>query len=548
MKFFLFVNTIRYLKFIQIFHRIKAFFWKPSLKSNAIHFSVSKRRLINVQFLKKNDTLIPPHTFSFFGREYSLLDIGWNNPNEEMLWRYNQHYFDGLLQKSPDCDSDWKTELIVNWILGNPPVSTIGWDPYPCSLRIVNWIKYFVTRNWVPSPDIQISLFLQLRWLNSNLEYGILGNHLFVNAKALIIGGLYFGGTEASKWLSRGLQIIDKEIQEQVMDDGAHIELSPMYHGLFIEDVLDLLNFLSLYPDKVDHKFSLRWSKFVPPLIAWLENVVHPDGEISFFNDSSVGVSQTVEDLKTYAIALEVCDRFLNRRNQCLHLMADSGIVRVSWEDSLFLIDSGKIGPDYLPAHAHADSLSFEMSYLGQRVMVNSGTSSYELGSIRQSERGTRAHNTVVVNNTDSSEVWAQFRVARRARIRRLSIKEDLPEEIFITACHDGYCRRFNDIIHTRTWKFSKSKIEIIDKLSGNFKSAYASFHFHPDIDIEKFDEDSVVLRSEVFGSVIVECAGFPICIEPYWYGYSFGRRIKSRCLRVDFMTKNCLVTTINLR
>ncbi|MFB1490650.1 MULTISPECIES: heparinase II/III family protein [unclassified Thiocapsa] len=54
-----------------------------------------------------------------------------------------------------------------------------------------------------------------------------------------------------------------------------------------------------------------------------------------------------------------------------MHLEAGSAVA---------LLDVAPIGPDYLPGHAHADTLSFELSLFGQRVIVNGGTSRYRIG------------------------------------------------------------------------------------------------------------------------------------------------------------------------
>ena len=43
----------------------------------------------------------------------------------------------------------------------------------------------------------------------------------------------------------------------------------------------------------------------------------------------------------------------------------------------MVIFDLAQIGPDYLPSHGHADTLSFELSVYGKRVFVNSGTSMY---------------------------------------------------------------------------------------------------------------------------------------------------------------------------
>ena len=73
------------------------------------------------------------------------------------------------------------------------------------------------------------------------------------------------------------------------------------------------------------------------------------------------------------------------------------------------MLDVGPIGPDYLPGHAHADTLSFELSLHGRRVLVNSGTSVYGIGAERLRQRGTAAHNTLTVDGADSSEVWVRL-------------------------------------------------------------------------------------------------------------------------------------------
>ncbi|MEN9780004.1 MAG: hypothetical protein RL014_1152 [Pseudomonadota bacterium] len=95
-------------------------------------------------------------------------------------------------------------------------------------------------------------------------------------------------------------------------------------------------------------------------------------------------------------------------------ISTDSGYVRLDNGPAVALLDVAPVGPDYLPGHAHADTLSFELSVGAQRVLVNSGTSCYGSSAERLRQRGTAAHNTVVVNGQDSSEVWGGFRVARR--------------------------------------------------------------------------------------------------------------------------------------
>ena len=61
-------------------------------------------------------------------------------------------------------------------------------------------------------------------------------------------------------------------------------ERSPMYHALFVEDLLDLVNLTNI-SDKIEEKTRFRLISLIQKMMTWLKNMVHPDGEISFFND-----------------------------------------------------------------------------------------------------------------------------------------------------------------------------------------------------------------------------------------------------------------------
>ena len=150
-------------------------------------------------------------------------------------------------------------------------------------------------------------------------------------------------------------------------------------------------------------------------MLDWLGGMCHSDGGIGFFNDGAFGVAPELGQLREYADRLGFgAPEF--PRERVVHF-ADSGYVSIIEGPVRAILDVARVGPDYLPGHAHADTLSFELSLFGQRVLVNSGTSCYAPGAQRLSERGTAAHNTVQVNGENSSEVWKAFRVARRGRL-----------------------------------------------------------------------------------------------------------------------------------
>ena len=110
---------------------------------------------------------------------------------------------------------------------------------------------------------------------------------------------------------------------------------------------------------------------------------------------------------------------------------------------------------------------------------MNSGTSLYETGAAREFERSTEAHNSVAVDGESSSEVWASFRVARRAHPFGIEIEEKR-EVIVVRAAHDGYRRLPGDVTHWREWRFRPGGLVVSDRLDGTFERATSYFHLHP--------------------------------------------------------------------
>ena len=190
------------------------------------------------------------------------------------------------------------------------------------------------------------------------------------------------------------------------------------------------------------------------------------------------------------------------------------------------------VGEPHLTGHAHADTLSFELSVLGQRVLVNSGTSLYEPGAERLRQRGTAAHNTVVVDGCDSSEVWASFRVARRARPFGLTL--NAAEGASRIACgHDGYSRLRGRPVHRRAWDVDSKGMAVEDSVSGRHANAEARFHFHPGV-VPRLATDAGSGTVPMPGGILrwhVDTG--EARIEPATWHPEFGESLPSRCLAV---------------
>ncbi|MBB3763507.1 heparinase II/III family protein [Sphingomicrobium lutaoense] len=461
--------------------------------------------------------------FRFVGIDGKLGDDGWHAHHLPLLWRYNLHYLDELTSDNSEQREAELSSLLMRWIREVEPGTEVAWDPYPLSLRIVNIVKLGLRRGGLQR-SVRASLAHQARWLAANLETHLLANHYFTNGKALFFAGSLLEGEESGEWRKRGAQIVAEQVEEQFLDDGGHYERSPMYQAILTEDLLDLVN-LCRHCEHGPLLASLE--AHASRAVEWLIAMCHPDGDISFFNDSALGVAPRPYRIADYANRLAIkFDPLPGSR-----LLRSSGYARLKAGDAVVLADAAPLGPEYQPGHGHADTLSFELSVGPQRVVVNSGISHYECDSERLRQRATAAHSTLVFDDKDSSEVWSAFRVGRRAR--PLIEKFDRDAGVF-KAAHDGYAHLPGKPVHRRSWTLDTGCLAVTDWIDARRgRTARAYFHLHPDLEVEHHCEDGIVLRASRLRVGVK--ADFPLVIEFGSWHPRFGERVGNCALRIDW-------------
>lgn len=527
-------RTVRHLRPVQVYWRPIFKLARPRVPSPAI--TVTQRVLSGIwsPVAERRQSLYGRTAFRVLNTDYDICTGGWDAPELPKLLLYNLHYFDDLNSQTANDRTNWHHDLIARWITENPPAKGSGWEPYPTSLRITNWIKWALSGGRLSS-EARLSLVVQIRWLTRRLEWHILGNHLFVNAKALVFSGLFFEGPEAQNWLAQGLKILAREVPEQILPDGGQFELSPMYHALALEDMLDLANIAHAYDGALTREQKALfndWRARIPEMMNWLETLSHPDGGIAFFNDASFGIAPESSSIFDYARHLKITP---TRATTNLIYLPNSGYARLELGVAVVLADVAPVGPDYLPGHAHADTLSFEMSLYERRVIVNSGTSVYGLSAERHRQRGTLAHSTLCLFNENSSEVWAGFRVGRRARVSGVSVEKGL-ENLKLAAQHDGYFHLDGHPKHRRTWCLESSSLTIHDDIIGaGFQICDIRFHLAPEVYAEVCAEGSILL-SDRKGHQIARIASVQnviLNIEKSTWHPEFGKVVPNLCISI---------------
>lgn len=528
-RFLLYFHTLKYLKLKQIYYRFWYFFYRVRVSREIHSCDVSNiKDNKSAQFILKDKIYFKDNTAFFLNHTADISDKKiWNDLSQTRLWLYNLHYFDALLSQDI-TQKKIAYKLLERWIDENSPLNGIGWEPFPASLRIVNMIKYALSGNPL-SQKITQSLYLQARFLNKKCEYHLLGNHLFENFKALCIAGLFFDTDESKKWFQKGFRGLQNEMKEQVLVDGGHFELSPMYHALFLEGLLDLQTIFSVY------EVQLIWKETIEKMLSWLNAMKRSSQEISYFNDSANGIAATPATLFSYAKKLEY---FIEPKNGAHIHLAQSGYIIARTDRMKIILDVGDIGPDCLPGHGHADVLSFELMVDDIPVFVNLGTSCYGNSARRLFERGTSAHNTLVLNNQPSSEVWGGFRVARRARVNDLSISEN-KNSVTVQAQHNGYRRIKKNLLHKRVLEVSKNKIRVTDFLNHEMNHVSIYFHLHPDCEILSSDEKRAIIKLKNNQCVQFEALGNFQVIESQ-YADTFGVLRDTRSFITDIKSSAC--------
>ncbi len=448
-------------------------------------------------------------TFTFLNVEGHLgRPFDWT-PDMSALWTFHLHYFHYL----PGLNRSLRGDLCREWIQANPVGSDPGWHPYPTSLRVINWCRAAPRE-----PDILESLYRQASYLHRHPETYLLGNHLLENARALVFAGCFFGEQgEAPQWLERGLEIYRDQTPEQILDDGGHFERSPMYHALMLEGYVDVLNLLpEEHPDR-------SWmAETVREMSDFLLSMTHPQSRIGLFNDATRSEACSTDELLAYAgkvvdLQPERCSQF-EKTGYYIH---SSG-------DVYLIIDGGSIGPDHLPAHAHADIFSYELSVGGALFIVDTGVYEYKAGDMRDYVRSTRAHNTVCVDGVNQAECWDSFRVARRFPPRNVSFTQQGGKSRF-EGRFDGYTQLIGDgIEHRRSVEADQNDrcIVVEDTATGEgCHSVESLIHLHPDVQVER-NQDNICLNRA--GHVVhVSASDSIVQFENGWYCPEFGKRIE---------------------
>ena len=426
-------------------------------------------------------------TLRLIGRDHRFaVPVDWKAPDQPLLWRFTLHYFEWLADLETIGDNRLARAAVADWMKAHPRPDGVAWHPYPLSLRLFAWLRHarFLLDGAGESFQRQFTTALerQARHLARVVERDVGGNHVIKNLKALIAAGQAIAGL--SHLGPPALTELESQVARQILPDGGHHERSPAYHLQVLRDLMDVRAMLGgTVPAWLDHAVSR--------MAAALAFFRHGDGGLALFNDGDVG----------WPPVLQAAAEHLGGLPEPAEALADCGYFRLSAGDALVLMDAGRCCPDDLPAHGHADALSFEFSTGARRIVVNSGTFAYQDAAWRNRLRGTAAHSTVEIDGDDSAEVYGTFRVGRRPRAVSAARGDDAAA-LRLDGSHDGY--HHLGLIHRRLLTLNRDGRSLagedrIERTRAGGRSRHtvtARFHLHPTVSATPDGAGSVRLNT----------------------------------------------------
>jgi uncharacterized heparinase superfamily protein len=451
--------------------------------------------------------LVASGTFRFLGEEHSLGNPpDWSGVPRSRLWRFSLHGFEWAFALATYPDRQWAgaefRRLWSSWRTTTRPGHRDAWAPYVASIRAWVLLSVFdrLVRDSPQESSFVDDLILHAGFVRAHRELDVRGNHLIKNLKALVGLGVFLDDTRLSRFALRRLVA---ELPRQVLLDGGHYERSPSYHCQVLGDLIESRDLARL----AGFTATRELDQAIGSMRQWLGTMLLPDGDVPLFNDCTLVGREKVASLEP-------------RRppESALFVLEPSGYAVARPHSQVHVVlDVGPPCPPDLPAHAHADCLSFELAVGGDRLVVDSGTSTYDPGRRRQYERSTNAHNTVEVDGQDQTEVWAVFRAARRA-MPSLESAEVYGDRIEVSASHDGYQRLPGKPVHRRTLRLSARRLVISDEVLGEgHHRAVGRLHLTPAVEATT---DAGAVRA---GPLTIRCSE-PVVVESGMVATGFGQ------------------------
>ena len=469
-------------------------------------------------------------------------------------------------------------DQLESWCSQNPYGMGVNWNcAMEVALRATNLLGAFqIFRQSELLDEQKLARWLAMfdqhgNFIRQNLEFSHIAtsNHYLSDVVGLVWLGIMLPELQsANDWREFGLREMLREMDHQVLPDGADFEASTGYHRLVLE--LFLYTFLICRANNVEIE-NRYWTR-LRQMVGFVRAYLRPDGRAPLIGDTDSGqifpITKRAADDHAHVLAIgavafgdaklivpnqQVPEELLwtmgeagVREFEALQNEAelprsqpfsDAGIYVLRERDLYLLFNASHSGIHGRGSHGHNDALSIEVSACGSAFIVDPGTYIYTADPCeRHRFRSTSYHSTVQVDDAEQNTIEAAtpFVIGDEASPRLFESEFGNNVEV-VTAEHSGFRRLSQPVTHRRRVILNKQKRYwfLVDTLMGGGEHNLSfRFHFAPGLEVD--------VRSDGFAEVCDPVSGARLLIhasEPN-VGHARPPEIESRFSSSDYGAK----------
>ena len=434
--------------------------------------------LIKLQF-KKNNRIEYDHDFSnlcFYdpikSKKFIIKNKIFFKKNEDDFFTYNSFNWIREAKKLGGADLVKITRnKIIKWITFNHSFSIYISNQDLMAQRLINLIYNFdfygSTSNKKDQESIKFIIFCHYIFLKKYLSFKSRDNQNTIEIEKAVL--LY--ETIHALNCHTVLEQIKVSIARDVNADGLHLSMSPQIQAEYINHLIEIKNIILFFKTEKIEELTYKVIK----MISVLKNYIHKDGSLAYFNGSNnyfklkiIKICNHEEDIKIKNIT-----------------QISNGLSVFENKDLKIIFDVVKPYNKLINYGLHASTLSFELSYNKEKIISNCGSLVKKNTKNIDYLRYSAAHSTIIINNTNISEIIENKSYKRIPKKINFSV-EDGKKDLILKASHDGYFPNFKKIVKRKicidkTNNFISGRDEIICVGIRNKKNLYSiRFHLTP--------------------------------------------------------------------
>ncbi|RRD94457.1 hypothetical protein EII17_08165 [Clostridiales bacterium COT073_COT-073] len=296
-------------------------------------------------------------------------------------------------------------------------------------------------------------------------------NHYVMENLGLLWASSYFPEFKnAEKWQKQAMAELERCIEVQMTEDGAHIEACPMYHngcmrwftlGLLIARDFGL-EFSENYKKRLEKGLEYSIYSFRPTgeTVPWGDSRANQGAIMGgFYGYLAFRRSDCLNILRDYTSEQAFYQQIQNHIwflydirefKQCLAETSENHMpllnhqrrvkqaaFRTSWDKQAHSLFFGVYTPIHT-GHTHMDPLGFDYTALGQNLLVDPGYYTYENNAMREKFKSPQYHNTIIINDQYPFEYINAFRYGEQKN-GDILLAEERADHFAIIGYHDNY-------------------------------------------------------------------------------------------------------------